>query len=316
MVGLKFIAHLLELCHRLIGQYRELLIGGGGHREGISQGRDTVPEPEGQLVGAAGQVEVEPVLQQGLELESQQPALGQHGAPLLHVPAEVRHGTGEHQRLPEEGAVFRAADGEGVGEGGQLRQCQVVVGGGEGGAQPGAVQIEEQAVNIAALPQGGQLRPGVDRADLRGVGDVHHSGQHHVLRAVVARQNGLDQGRGQLAVRALHGADLVSGGLDGAGLMGADVAGLGGDHRLIGLQKRVDGDEVHLRPAHQEVNRRIRRGAEAADGIRRGLAAGIHAVAHGLPEVGVRQGLEDLGMGALAVIVSETVHCDLPPFSL
>ena len=37
---------------------------------------------------------------------------------------------------------------------------------------------------------------------------------------------------------------------------------------------------------------------------------------HGLPEVGVRQGLEDLGMGALAVIVSETVHCDLPPFSL
>ena len=30
----------------------------------------------------------------------------------------------------------------------------------------------------------------------------------------------------------------------------------------------------------------------------------------------VRQGLEDLGMGALAVIVSETVHCDLPPFSL
>ena len=171
-------------------------------------------------------------------------------------------------------------------------------------------------MDIAALPQGGQLRPGVDRADLRGVGDVHHSGQHHVLRAVVARQNGLDQGRGQLAVRALHGADLVSGGLDGAGLMGADVAGLGGDHRLIGLQKRVDGDEVHLRPAHQEVNRRIRRGAEAADGIRRGLAAGIHAVAHGLPEVGVRQGLEDLGMGALAVIVSETVHCDLPPFSL
>ncbi|CAN4044414.1 hypothetical protein BBBGCB_BBBGCB_14895, partial [Dysosmobacter welbionis] len=69
--------------------------------------------------------------------------------------------------------------GEGVGEGGQLRQCQVVVGGGEGGAQPGAVQIEEQAVNIAALPQGGQLRPGVDRADLRGVGDVHYSGQHH-----------------------------------------------------------------------------------------------------------------------------------------
>ena len=55
------------------------------------------------------------------------------------------------------------------------------------------------------------------------------------------------------------------------------------------------GDEVHLRPATRKVNRRIRRGAEAADGIRRGLGGRIHAVAHGLPEVGVRQGLEDLG---------------------
>ena len=264
----------------------------------------------------AGQVEVQAVLQQRLELDAQQPSLGQHGAPLLHVPAEMGQGVGEHQSLPEQGAVFRAADGEAVGKGGQIRQGQVVVGGGEGGAQPGAVQIEEQAVGVAALPQGGQLRLCVEGSDLGGVGDVHQSGQHHVFRAVVACQNGFDQSRGQLAVGTLRDTDLVAGGLDGPGLVGADVAGLGGDHRLIGLQECVDGHQIHLGPAHQKVDGRVRGRAEAADRVRRGPAVRVQAVAHSLDGVGIRQVLEDFEVGAFAVIVPKTVHCVFPPFSI
>ena len=95
VVDLKFIAQLLEPGH----SPRWAAPGTAGWR-GRAPGRDTpravdaVPEPEGQLVGVAGQVEVEAVLQQGLELDAQQPPLGQHGAPLLHVPAEVGQGTG------------------------------------------------------------------------------------------------------------------------------------------------------------------------------------------------------------------------------
>ena len=128
-----------------------------------------------------------------------------------------------------------------------------------------------------------------------------------MLRAVVPGQNGLDHRRGQLAVRALHGADLVAGGLHGSGLVDGDVARGGGDHRLIGLQKRIDGDEIHLGAADEKVDGRLRGMAQAADGIRRRGAAGVHAVPHGLLSVGVCQRLENRRVGPLTVIVAKAV---------
>ena len=192
----------------------------------------------------------------------------------------------------------------------------VVFRGGEGAAQPGAVQVQIQAVLVTAPAESGELRLCVDGADLRGVGDVRQPGQYHVLRAVVPGQNGLDQRRGQLAVRALHSADLVAGGLHGSGLVDSDVARGGSDHRLIGLQKRIDGDEIHLGAAHEKVDGGLRSTAQAADGVRRGGAVGIHAVADGLFFIGIQQGPEDSGAGSLAVIIAEAVGHGFQPLPL
>ena len=104
----------------------------------------------------------------------------------------------------------------------------------------------------------------------------------------------------------------MAGGLDGAGLMDVDVAGMGGDHRLVGPQHGGDGHKIDLGTAHQEMNIRRRRGAQAPDGVRSGGAAGVQTVAHGLGEIGVGEGFQDSGVRPLAVIVAKAVHVVLP----
>ena len=59
-------------------------------------------------------------------------------------------------------------------------------------------------------------------------------------------QHALHHFRRHLSVRGVGGADLVAGGFDGAGLVAVDVAGVGGDHRLIGGQQRRDDRQVGL----------------------------------------------------------------------
>ena len=287
---------------------RELLVGGGGDRELIAQRLEAVPQTESHVIGVTADVEVEIVLQQRLELYAQQPALGQHTAPLLDVPAEVGAGDRQHHGLAKQRAVLGAADGEHIRQRRQIRQCQIAFRGGEGGAKTGAVQEQQQAVLIAAVPQSGQLRLGVDGADLSGIGNVDHLRGDHVLRAVMTGQNGLHHSGSHLAVRGGLHADLVAGGFDGAGLVAVDVAGVGGDHRLIGGQQRRDDRQVGLGAADQEVNVCLGSGADRPDQVTGLLTDGVHAVAAGLDQIGVRQSLKNLGMRAFAVIVAEAVH--------
>ena len=56
---------------------------------------------------------------------------------------------------------------------------------------------------------------------------------------------------------------------------------------------------------------RLRGGAEGADEVRRPAAARVQAVAPGLLQIGLGEGFQHGGVGAFAVIVSETVHDDL-----
>ena len=224
------------------------------------------------------------------------------------MPAEVSIGGGNHQRLAEEGAVLGAADVEHVRQRGQVRKGQVIARGSKRGGKSGAVQKQQQAVLVAASAQSLQLRLGVNSADLRAVRDIDHLGGHHVLGAVVLPEDSLHQSRGELAVLCADGADFVAGGLDGAGLVGVHMAGMDGNHRLIGGQERGDGHQVGLGAAHQKMDVGVRRIAELADQVRRLLAVVIHAIAAGLFQVGIRQSLEYLGMCALAVIIAEAVH--------
>src|SRR5699024_1342256 len=115
---------------------------------------------------------------------------------------------------------------------------------------------EKEGIVVAAAAQRRQLRFCIAGADLCGVGDVDQPGGDHVLRAV-GPEHGLHQFRRQLAVGGAGRADLVAGGLDGAGFVDVDVAGVGGNGRLIGPQVGGDGDEVYLGAAHQEVDVRL-----------------------------------------------------------
>ena len=100
----------------------------------------------------------------------------------------------------------------------------------------------------------------------------------------------------------------MAGGLDGAGLVAVDMAGVGGDHRLVGLEQGSDDRQVGLGAANQKVDVRFRRIAEGPDQVTGLLADGVQAVAAGLDKVGIRQRLKDLGMGAFTVVIAEAVH--------
>ena len=160
---------------------------------------------------------------------------------------------------------------------------------------------------VAVIPQGGELCLGVEGAHFRGVRDVDHPGQHHVL-AAVALDHRVHQGGGELAVGREDGADLVAGGLDGAGLVDVDVAGVGGDDGLIGGQQRVQHHRVGLGAAHQEVDVGLWAGAEGADQLGGVLAEGVQTVAAGLGEVGPGQSLQHLGMASLRIVVVKINH--------
>ena len=160
---------------------------------------------------------------------------------------------------------------------------------------------------VAAAAQGRQLRLGVDGAQLRGVGNVHQFGGYHVL-GVVGAEDLLHQGGGQFAVGGGNGADLVAGGLDGSGLVGVDVGGGGGDDRLEGAEGGVDHQQVGLGAAHGKVDVGVGCGAQGADQLRRLLTMAVQAVAAVLLQTGLRQCLQDAGMGGLAVIVGKAVH--------
>ena len=96
--------------------------------------------------------------------------------------------------------------------------------------------------------------------------------------------------------------------LDRPGLMGGDVAGFRADHALPRAQRRRDHDGVRLRPADEEVDVGLRRGAGVPDQGAGALAAGVGAVAGVLLQVGGGEGLQDLRMAALGVVGIKTDH--------
>ena len=190
-------------------------------------------------------------------------------------------GSVHHQCFAEQCAVLGTADVECIRQGGQIRQCQVIVRRGEGGAEAGTVHEQEQAVLVAAAAQRFQFSLGVDGADFRSIGDVHQTGQNHMFTAV-AIDHGFHQFGCQLAVRCVSGADLMTGGFDGAGFVNVDVTGVGGNDRLIGAQQRVDDYQISLRAAYQKMDIGVRCIAHAADGVTGGFAKRVHTIADGL----------------------------------
>ena len=254
-----------------------------------------------------GQGQVQPVPEDGLELHPQQPSLGQHGPLLLHAVAEAgpEGGLNDHQRLPQKQAVLGAADGKGVAARAIVREVRPARV--HGAAQPRAVAVQVQPQLVAAPAQGQQFRAGVDRAQLRGVGDVSQPGNHGML-VHRPRHGGAQEFRRQLPVRGGQAEDRVAVLLHGPGLVDADVSAVGGKDRLIGPQERGDGRLVYLGAAHKEVDSGVRYSTQVPNGLLRLPGILVRAVAGGQVHVGLAQGFQHRRMGPRAVVVSKVEH--------
>ena len=119
---------------------------------------------------------------------------------------------------------------------------------------------------------------------------------------------------GDEAVLVGQGQALVAGGLDRAGLMHVDMAGLGAEHAFVGAQSRRDDGHVGLGAADEEMHRALLAGEGLADGVGSLLAVVVGAVARGLFKVGGGQLLQDRRVAALEVIAVQADHILSVPF--
>lgn len=95
----------------------------------------------------------------------------------------------------------------------------------------------------------------IERAVFRGIGNVHQTGEDHVLMVavgVVGRQIGFQLGRDHLARMAGDGEHLVAAVLDGARFVAGDVAGAARHGALVGTEVRGDDRFIGLGAAGDE----------------------------------------------------------------
>ena len=250
---------LFQRVQQGVGEDGVLLVGVGVEEHGIAPRLKGPAEGQGVFVRLTGQVEIQAVLQHGAELHPQQPPLGQQAAPLLDVVAEIpfQVRVGQDQGLAEQHPLLGAADGKGVAPPGQVRQGHVAGGAHEAVAQPGPVDVQQQAQLLAGLPQVGQRCQGVEGPVLRGLREVDHRRLDHVFPGLILPVGLVDPAHvlgGECSVLAGHRQHLVAGGLDGPALVDVDVAADGGDDPLMGPQGGGDDRGVGLGAAHQEVD--------------------------------------------------------------
>ena len=223
----------------------------------------------------------------------------------------------EHDRLAAQRAALGAADVEHIGQPCDVREryigiCRQAV------AEARAIEEERQ---IECLAHGGnalQLVFRVKRAVFGRMGDIDHAREYHVVMAFVRveRLDVLAQiVRVQLAVPVRNGQHLVSGALDGAGLMGVHMAAGGRDNAFIRTQQRVDDNHVGLRAAGEEVNLSLRAGAGRLDLLRSGRGDLVISVAGERLHIGLRQMFQNFGVCAVTVIVYKKQH-DFSPLNV
>ena len=299
-----------ELFALLLTDDAEALVRRGGETGQIAVFRHRAPDSVGVANGVFTDALVEPIGKERVELDAEQPPLGEQRAVLLDDGEKVRNEPwlGNDDRLAEQRAAFRAADAENVAQRGKVAQCHVVFRTGERVGKARAVNIERQALFAAERADGRELLSGIERAVLRRLGEVDHPGHDRVVAVrvvLVLIKQCADLGCGDLAVLLRQREHLVPTELDGAGLVHADVPRVRGDHTLVRAQQRVDDGRVRLCAADKEVNLRVRRAASGADLLARGFAVFIRAVTGGLRKIRFAQALQDSGMRALEIITGK-----------
>ena len=153
----------LELFERRVRENRELLVCGRICEECaarfLTDGGDALRLHDGLF----GDLKVQVVGEQHVELDAEQTALGQHAAALLDVVAEIGldFRVCDDDCFAEQRAHLRAADVEHIAQVAQVAQRHVIFRGGQPVAEPRAVDEEVQSAARADVVQRGQLRFGV-----------------------------------------------------------------------------------------------------------------------------------------------------------
>jgi len=315
-----------------IGDDVELLVRGRVDVGGVAQTIDEeAAQAHGQSDGltAYGMVEcggwlgvggICKGLEQGLELNTHDAALGQQGSVALDAAEHVGWGValGEDDGLATEGSALGAADIEDVGQAGEQRQRDIGAGS-EAVGETGAVDIEEQVVGATDVVQGAQLVGGVEGAEFGGEGDVDHSGAHHVLCGLVGEIGG-EPGAQLIGIElAFVGGqcdDLVAGELHGAGFVDIDVGGVCTEDALVGLQGAVDDGGVGLGASGEEPYLCLGGLAGLADELSCLVAEAVVAVALRALGIGVDEVAEHGLVGSVVVVALEVADLPCPTRAL
>ena len=144
---------LVQLLFHLILQNGKDLVGGRAEHQENARFLQGVLEPCRVSDGSLSDLVIETVRKEGVELDAQDPSLGQKGAPLLDDGEKVRQKVRirNDQCFAQKGPALGAADLAGVAELCKVGEGDCVFRGGQGIGQPGSVSVERDLPAAADL---------------------------------------------------------------------------------------------------------------------------------------------------------------------
>ena len=257
--------------------------------------------------GGRAQLFIQPIGKQRIELDAQQPALGQQRPMLLDDRKEMRNQprTRKHHRLAKQRTALGTANIKRIAQRGQIGQAHVVFRTGQRIGQPRAIDIEQNMMRPAYAADLRQLRARIQRSILRGLRQVRHTGHDHMITirvvCIIAKQL-FNLLRGDFAIFVRQRQHLMPTKLNRPSLVHADMPSFSGGYALIALQQAVDHSGVGLRAADKEKDLPLRRMTDAADFSLRRLAVGIRAVAGRFLKIGFHQALHNQWVRAFHIV--------------
>lgn len=216
---------------------------------------------------------------------------------------------------PKSSALLGAADIENVRRLRDEGERQIVFRRGEAVPQPRAVQEKKHAIFIANPAQGGKFRTGIDGAQLRGVGNVHGARHDHMFKRCVGIMRPAERFhrlRTQFSVFVGNAQYFMAAGLDGAGFMHGDMAGIRRNHALPGAGNAAESTvRLACVPPIRKCTSTSGLWHRLANDFRRLAAIFVLAVPGRLHKVRLLQALQDARVRAFAIVAVEAYQVHL-----
>ena len=223
----------------------------------------------------------------------------------LRDKAGGRVALGVNDSLTAQGADLGATDVEDVAQAGNIGERHVSTQACKTVAEAGAVHKEGQAILTADGGDLLQLSQGVERTVFCGVGNIDHTGLHHMVMAAVGIEGTeiIDQLIGvNFTLVSGDGKYLMSGIFDGSRLVSGNMSGGCGNDTLIGHQRHGDDGRIGLGSTNKETDVRLGALTGGADAFTGACAVGIVAIAGLGNKIGFDQFFQHAGVRAGGVV--------------